>query len=252
MVNNCLPPAYAAELRLHYKKIIAETPALDGYAVFCPCCESSFSRWKMFRRRGRAVQCFTCASVDRHRHLWLQLLAIPGFFTSPKRILHFAPEPFFREVFRANPLFDYEDADLAPGLATHKIDITSINRPDEHFDAIICSHVLEHVENDLQGMAELRRVLKRDGTAFIITPAHADPERQTFESGLIDTPELRAQHYGHPSHCRTYGRNDFVKRLQQTGFSIDPRTVDAFGTPARIAALGISDVVYVCRKHTSA
>lgn len=249
MLSNGLPPVYAAHLHLRYRKILADNPNLDGHAVFCPCCGSSFSRWKMFRRRRRAIQCFTCDSVDRHRHLWLHLLNIPDFFTTSKRILHFAPEAFFKEVLGGNPLFDYQDADVDPACATYQIDISQIARPDEYFDAIFCSHVFEHVEDDRKGMSELHRVLKRDGTAFVITPAHADPKAPTLEDPEFHTPELRLKHYGHPSHVRTYGRNDFVERLRRAGFSVDASTVDTFGPKERSAPLGLADIVYLCRRN---
>lgn len=249
MLSYCLPPVYAAHLHLRYKKIMAENPELAGHAVFCPCCGSSFSHWKIFRRRRKPIQCFTCDSVDRHRHLWLQLLQLPDFFTTPKCILHFAPEVFFKEVFGAHPLFEYEDADVDPALATYQIDITGIDRPDDCFDAIFCSHVLEHVGDDRKGMAEIFRVLKPGGTAFIITPADHDPEKPTMEDVAFNTSALRMQHYGHPEHVRTYGRNDFVARLREAGLGVEARTVDMFGSPERIAPFGIGDVVYLCRKE---
>ena len=40
------------------------------------------------------------------------------------------------------------------------MDITDIQYPDNTFDVIYCSHVLEHVQDDRKAMAEFYRVLK--------------------------------------------------------------------------------------------
>lgn len=45
--------------------------------------------------------------------------------------------------------------------------------PDESFDAVWCSHVLEHVLNPGQALAEIRRVLKPGGRLFLILPEYA-------------------------------------------------------------------------------
>lgn len=44
---------------------------------------------------------------------------------------------------------------------------------DQEFDAIWCSHVLEHVQNPGLALAELHRVLKPDGQLFLIVPEYA-------------------------------------------------------------------------------
>ncbi|MEJ2746073.1 MAG: class I SAM-dependent methyltransferase [bacterium] len=42
--------------------------------------------------------------------------------------------------------------------------------PDRHFDAIVASHVLEHVPDLRRTMAEMHRILNDDGIAIIISP----------------------------------------------------------------------------------
>ena len=42
--------------------------------------------------------------------------------------------------------------------------------PDEYFDVVIASHVVEHAEDDRKLLAEIQRVLKPDGVAVILIP----------------------------------------------------------------------------------
>lgn len=45
--------------------------------------------------------------------------------------------------------------------------------PDQSFDAVWCSHVLEHVMNVGQALAEIRRVLRPDGLLFLTVPDYS-------------------------------------------------------------------------------
>jgi len=60
--------------------------------------------------------------------------------------------------------FDYANDDIVPFDGEH------IPFPDDHFDAIFCTEVLEHVAN-YQGLVdEIYRVLKNDGQAVFTVP----------------------------------------------------------------------------------
>lgn len=49
-------------------------------------------------------------------------------------------------------------------------DITSIPVPDESFDVIICTEVLEHVPEPIKAVHEFSRILRPDGKLFITAP----------------------------------------------------------------------------------
>jgi len=60
--------------------------------------------------------------------------------------------------------FDYRNADVVPFDGEH------IPFPDGHFDAVICTEVLEHVAN-FQALAnEIHRVMKNGGQAIVTVP----------------------------------------------------------------------------------
>lgn len=63
--------------------------------------------------------------------------------------------------------FDY-DSKTNPDVVG---DIHSIPLPDESIDAIICSSVLEHVENPNLAVKEMHRILKKGGKIFVYVPS---------------------------------------------------------------------------------
>lgn len=52
--------------------------------------------------------------------------------------------------------------------------------PDERFDAVVCSELLEHVPDPVKVVTEIHRVLRKDGQVLICAPfmnrIHGDPE----------------------------------------------------------------------------
>ncbi|MEJ0067165.1 MAG: class I SAM-dependent methyltransferase [Caulobacteraceae bacterium] len=83
-------------------------------------------------------------------------------------MLHIAPEPCLASRFNALLGDGYLSADLNSPSAMAQVDIMDIRFPDETFDVIYCSHVLEHVVDDRLAMREIRRVLKADGWAILL------------------------------------------------------------------------------------
>ena len=52
----------------------------------------------------------------------------------------------------------------------HQFDIQSIPYPDNSFDLVFASHVLEYVKDDRQAIQEIKRVLRPGGLAFLPVP----------------------------------------------------------------------------------
>ena len=74
-------------------------------------------------------------------------------------------------------------------------DLTAIPFPDKSFNVVLCSHVLEHVPDDVKAIREMRRVVKDDGWALINVPA--DPDRWDVDEDQTitaqgSTPAIRA------------------------------------------------------------
>lgn len=184
----------------------------------CTCCVFR-GTFENYSGRVRA-RCPKCKSLERHRRLaaHFRLRAIPA---AGDRILHFAPEPCLAAMLRQYGV-DYVDADLRPGRAHWLVDITKIGFADSSFDIVIACHVLEHIVEDRLAMAEIFRVLKPGGCAFLDVPITAE---RTVEDPKVTEPEERLRLYGQRDHVRRYGQ-DFWSRLEAAGFTIEDTTIN--------------------------
>ena len=103
---------------------------------------------------------------------------------------------------------------------TINMDITHLKYPDNYFDFILCSHVLEHIPNDIDAMKELYRVLKpNDGFGILQVPIELDREI-TYEDHTITSPIEREKAFGQFDHVRIYGK-DYIQRLKSVGFEVE-------------------------------
>ena len=162
-------------------------------------------------------------------------------------MLHIAPEIFFEPRLRKKLKDNYLTADLFDPRAMIKMDITKIKFPDESFEVIYCSHVLEHVEEDKKAIGELYRVLKKNGWAILLVPIVCD---KTFEDFSICDPMERLKIYGHKEHVRNYGK-DYVDRLREKGFKVEVITKNELLQNDEIIKLGLSShnsEIYYCTK----
>lgn len=220
-----------------------------GDRVFCPCCEGSFSKFLTFglQRRPNAM-CPKCLSLERHRLLWLYLKNQTNLLSASLKFLHVAPEYLLQKLLAALPNINYLSADLQPNQAMVQMDITDIQYQDNVFDAILCSHVLEHIPNDLKAMQELYRVLKPGGWAILQVPIEPKLEK-TIEGSPDLSPEERERLFGHHDHVRTYGR-DYLERLEKAGFTVK---VDSYAQHLGIEkmkkfGLMADEDIYFCTK----
>jgi SAM-dependent methyltransferase len=153
-------------------------------------------------------------------------------------------DPGYAERLRALPGVEYLSADLEDPAAMEHWDVTAIPHPDASFDAILCSHVLEHVRDDTRAMAELHRVLRPGGWALIQSPV--DWARAATHEEETDDPETT---FGQADHVRFYGR-DYDDRLRAAGFEVTlERYVERFSAAER-ARYGLDPVepVHLCRR----
>jgi SAM-dependent methyltransferase len=219
-------------------------------AAYCPICRNNFAQFRAFGKSPRPnALCPGCTSLERHRSLWLFLERHTEFFsTSHLRMLHFAPEICLERRFRQVMGKRYVTADLLDPKVDVRADITNLQFPDASFDAIYCSHVLEHVPDDHAAMQELFRVLDKNGLAIIMVPLRG---ATTEEDLTITDPEERTRRYGQADHVRYYGM-DIVGRLEDVGFEVQSIDTSNVFTAKDIATMHLGRVhIFLCRKPGS-
>ncbi len=146
-----------------------------------------------------------------------------------------APELIFAIHFCKIPNLKYITTDLLQRHITVRSDLTAAPHPDDTFDIMYCSHVLEHIPDDRRAMYELWRVLKPGGWALIDVPITSDT---TVEDPSVSDPAERERLFGQHDHVRRYGP-DVVERLQDAGFQVQKIHSTDLGNETDIVRLGI-------------
>ncbi|HXB60516.1 MAG TPA: class I SAM-dependent methyltransferase [Candidatus Acidoferrales bacterium] len=107
------------------------------------------------------------------------------------RMLHFAPEPFFKSMFQ-NRFGKYETADLVMKDVDYNVDIQNLPFEDNIYDFIFASHVLEHIPNDGKALQEIRRILKPNGVAILPVPVVCEKTIEYPEANPSEAYHMRA------------------------------------------------------------
>jgi SAM-dependent methyltransferase len=186
-----------------------------GSSVHCPACGASFRRFAPENGRPNRT-CWRCGARERHRQIALLFQHRRELVRPGQRILHVAPEPALGRLLKSSEPSEYVTADLdTPGVDLH-FDLTHAPLPDGSFDSIVCNHVLEHIPDDRAALREIRRLLRTDGWALVMTPIVVD---KTIEDPSA-SPAERLRRFGQDDHVRRYGW-DYVDRLRDAGLSVE-------------------------------
>jgi 2-polyprenyl-3-methyl-5-hydroxy-6-metoxy-1,4-benzoquinol methylase len=134
------------------------------------------------------------------------------------------------------------------GLDVRNIPLEEANFPKESFDAVLASHLVEHLNDPRSFFEEVHRILKKDGYIFITTPNISGLQARLFggkwRSAIFD-------------HLYLFSKSTLLKMLKTCGFK--PEGVYTWGglavgaspiwlkKPADILAkrLGFGDVMII-------
>jgi predicted SAM-dependent methyltransferase len=172
--------------------------------------------------------CHGCGITDRDR---LYIIFLEKMLDRHKeyRILEFAPRPALSHFLRSMSNIMHRTSDLFMGDVDDKQDIQDLYLyNDNSFDVFICSHILEHVTDDIKATKELYRILNPGGFGIVMVPILA-PVIATKEDPSITDENLRLKYFGQADHVRLYAKQDFIERLRSVGFKVKLYGVDFFG-----------------------
>lgn len=178
--------------------------------VCCPVCNWQGYKF-LYTGRRRNARCPNCGSLERHR---LQKLVMDKIklmeFVKDGKILHFAPEKFFKAIFEKVAAI-YVSADIQTGRGMCTMDIRNISFKKNTFTLVYASHVLEHLKqrDDNAAIKEIHRVLKLGGIAILPIPIHR--EGKTIEYGFSKKEDS--------GHFRSPG-TDYFKKFEEESFSL--------------------------------
>lgn len=185
-----------------------------GNDVNCPICH-----WKGRQFYGKSALCPQCKAMPRHRLISFafEYFRIPVHNTT---FLLAGPGPM--EFSWAMHQIDngvYIGLDLLKRQAVTLCgDLTQLPLDSDSIDVFFAWHVLEHIRQDIQAIAEVYRVLKPGGKAIISVPIYPPGRAETFQDDNIPK-EMYLEVYGHEDHVRSCGL-DYYKRWEAAGFSV--------------------------------
>ena len=239
-------------IRLSYIFRIFAPALYRGNAVSCPVCEKSFSKFLSYGSEVAHrdnVLCPYDLTLERHRLMWLYLKNHSNFFTQANlAVLHMAPEQCFIDRFKAQQNLNYLTADIVSPIADMHFDLHQIPLENDRFDVVFCNHVMEHVQDPIQCMSELFRVLKPGGWAIMQVPQDFSRET-TYEDPSIVSEADREKHYWQKDHVRLFGK-DYPSYLERVGFQTTAFDLNAHYTQEEIARFRLmkEEVLYIFKK----
>jgi SAM-dependent methyltransferase len=229
--------------------------SIRGRPYYCPVCNRKvwrfsllpvwyFAKWQeygyihsifaMETLNIVAYGCPHCGAADRNRlyALYFKQQFSRMDVTKKYSFIEFGPSGPLSAMLRKHPLLSYRSSDLYLDNVDDKVDITDmpIYRNDS-IDIFLCSHILEHVEDDRKAMAELYRILRPGGWGIVMAPILLTLTN-VYEDASINSEADRWKHFQQGDHVRLYSKQGFIRRLEDAGFKVNQFGIDYFGADA--------------------
>lgn len=242
----------------------------SGNTFLCPYCSQTYRLFKSGGITNQLIEkmdiigagirqnmvCPGCGSTDRDRLLYAYF-DHEFKFLRPKKLLHIAPEPCLNSYFKNIVSISYVfGAKFHEGLYYPKeleiINLEHLQYADNTFDWVVCNHVLEHVEDEFQSLAEILRVLTPGGKAVLQVPWSPKLEI-TFEDPTYVTESDRLKHYGQDDHLRLFGK-DYPGRIAKAGFKVSiikPYDLPLIADNKVNLSINPRELIFVGEKQTS-
>lgn len=195
---NPLPELYRdTQKKYSYKYIDEPSETLNEEQYTCPLCNAS--------DRDRLISLYLKEVVDKQDSL---------------EVLQFAPSGPLKKNIDSFPAIRQRSADLYMPNVDDIVNIMNLDiYKNSRFDYIICSHVLEHVEDDIKALSELYRILKYGGVGILLVPIHLNVDKIDEDPTMEDISD-RWHRFGQGDHIRLYSKEEFINRISSVGFEV--------------------------------
>lgn len=234
-----------------YKKLFFK-PAYSGDKYVCPVCKTSVAYFNrlpdyyfkkfdefqfihsIFAMETLSIlnySCPACGVSDRDRLCALYLTNKFDAIDNSKKykFIDFAPSSSLSKFIKNYSFLEYRSADLLMANVDDRVDIMDMNvYENDSIDFFLCSHILEHVENDRKAIQELYRILKSNSVGIIMAPILLTL-KEVYENPHITEEDAKWKHFGQNDHVRIYSKVGFVSRLEEAGFKVYQLGIDYFG-----------------------
>ena len=111
--------------------------------------------------------------------------------------------------------YNYTEEDFGKMEAFYEMDLTKLDYsaiPDNHFDAILMAHIIEHLHNGDKVLEQLEPKLKSGGVIYIEYPGE--------KSTTLPSRKGTLNFYDDDTHVRVYSVPEVSKVLEGVGFEI--------------------------------
>lgn len=239
------------------RKFLASTPVAEiyrriRYPYQCTVCRARFVKFQPINQefletRERSgnkydpndcetlnlenYHCPMCHAVDRERlyALFLEQKLKECLGSTKLKLLDIAPAKPLQRFIKNQRRIEYRSADLFQEGVDDQVDIQDMQvYADASFDIFVCSHVLEHVPDDMAAMKELRRVLRPGGWGILMVPLNLKVESIDEDPSITD-PNERRRRFGQDDHVRMYSKSAFFERIVSVGFICEEFGLEDFG-----------------------
>lgn len=133
-------------------------------------------------------KCSGCHAQQRQTLMWD---AFNELELKPKSLLHCSPTKCLEDKWK--PMVkNYVSIDFPPreteimARANNNIDLTNTPFPDESFDFIVLSHVIDQIKEEKKAIKELYRILGTWGTIFLIVPIYHGEKTTELKRPVIN------------------------------------------------------------------
>lgn len=196
--------------------------------------------------------CPSCGASDRCRlyALYIRQMLAQGFPHDDFALLDIAPSRALQTFLRQIPNITYRSADKFMDGVDFAVDVTDMAEiASDTYDMFICSHVLEHVDDDRQALSELFRILKPGGMGILMVPIVLKL-KEIDEDITITDEAARWRRFGQFDHVRLYSKAGFMQRIQAAGFTLHAHGMEQFGQDVFLeCGISLKSVLYIGQKN---